>query len=102
MHSRGYAHMDIKPHNVLIQRPARQQQQQQGPGSASMLRMGARAQGRLAAAADNDNDGGDLEAGTSLVSMARFGGCCIMRFLKLLLTSMQLVMSSNATYAAMS
>ncbi|WIA39605.1 hypothetical protein OEZ86_005687 [Tetradesmus obliquus] len=89
MHSRGYAHMDIKPHNVLIRRPrssssssrAQRQQQQQLPRPPSALQMVMTAAGRGAAAAaaagddGGDSDGvdgeqglaGDVEAGRSLV-----------------------------------
>ncbi|WIA19338.1 hypothetical protein OEZ85_003970 [Tetradesmus obliquus] len=87
MHSRGYAHMDIKPHNVLIRRPrssssssrAQRQQQQQLPRPPSALQMVMTAAGRGAAAAAGDDGGdgdgadeqrglaGDVEAGRSLV-----------------------------------
>jgi hypothetical protein len=65
MHSRGYAHLDIKPHNVLIQRPSTQQQQQ---GPLTVPRSSSRPRLKAAAVPDSDDET-DLEAGTSLVSM---------------------------------
>jgi serine/threonine protein kinase len=64
MHSRGYAHMDIKPHNVLIKRPASQQQQM---GPSSTPRLGSRPRIRATAMPDSDEET-DVESGTSLVS----------------------------------
>lgn len=72
MHSRGYAHMDLKPHNVLIRRPRSQQQHQ--PGPVSVPRSASRPRIRAAAAAAADSgDEGDIEAGTSLVSPRGLG-----------------------------
>lgn len=55
--------MDIKPHNVLVKRPASQQQQM---GSSSVPRSGSRPRIRAMAMPDSDEEM-DLEAGTSLV-----------------------------------
>lgn len=78
MHSRGYAHMDIKPHNVLIQRPSSQQQQQ---GPLTVPRSSPRPRLKAAAVPDSDEET-DLEAGTSLVSFCmRAGHCPMLHFL---------------------
>jgi hypothetical protein len=57
--------MDIKPHNVLLQRPSTQQQQQ---GPLTVPRSSPRPRLKAAAVPDSDEET-DLEAGTSLVSM---------------------------------
>jgi serine/threonine protein kinase len=88
MHSRGYAHMDIKPHNVLIRRPSSNssgnrngssrplRQQLPRPPSARQMVMTA-ADGEDGLGDDGDDEGdeaqglaGDVEAGRSLVSAA--------------------------------
>jgi hypothetical protein len=80
MHSRGYAHMDIKPHNVLIRRPhsssrgssRTQRQQLPRPPSARQMVMTAGAGDDYDAdgAGDGEETGlaADIEAGRSLVS----------------------------------
>eukprot|EP00775_Hariotina_reticulata_P010618 gene10618-10776_t len=77
MHSRGYAHMDIKPHNVLIKRPnsspqKRQQQQPvlQAPLSRLMAPSTARTTAKEDEEAETEDAGteGDLGADTSLMS----------------------------------
>ncbi|KAF6249724.1 kinase-like domain-containing protein [Scenedesmus sp. NREL 46B-D3] len=89
MHSKGYAHMDIKPHNILIRRPhssrgsskaqrhRQQRQQQLRPPSAGQMAMtaGAARCGGADGASDDDADEqqaltADAEAGGS-VSVGR-------------------------------
>jgi len=78
MHSRGYAHMDIKPHNVLIKRPNSppplRQRQQQPVLLTSPPRLTAPAVARAVAGedeeleAEDDEADGDLGAGRILES----------------------------------
>lgn len=65
MHSRGWAHMDIKPHNVLIRSPRQQQSNSKVPAAPGHQNMS------VAQFEDDDADA-DGEAGTSLVSWHDF------------------------------
>eukprot|EP00878_Enallax_costatus_P032081 GHUV01035180.1.p1 GENE.GHUV01035180.1~~GHUV01035180.1.p1 ORF type:complete len:208 (+),score=48.70 GHUV01035180.1:639-1262(+) len=75
MHSRGWAHMDIKPHNVVIRRPKQQHNSSTSPAAPGHQHMSA---------AHPDEADEDHEAGVGLVDrgyeavIMDFGSACKM------------------------
>lgn len=72
MHSRQLAHMDIKPHNVLISRPRHQEPVSRTGAPTHQSMMSSR----------TDEEDVDLEAGASLVR-------CLLMFISYVLIAIQ-------------